>query len=246
MLKKQVRLIGGINFGDSNRIVMGFHPEEGLIKMVAHGIRKIPNKYGADLEFLNQVEVVLSQSSKKNTDLFTIKEHILLDSTHTLRQNAKLLMFWYYLVEFLMPFIKQTHTIQPVYDIFEATLQVSRTIKHDGYALIRSSQLNIIDSLGYLPDLTYCSKCQQQFKDQVWVSHDMGWFVCSFCKQEKTDIPLPKTTWQVLVRFVEEPLDQFIDMNIDKTMRGDLNLVFNRIVYSLLGKPLSTEKLLKA
>jgi DNA repair protein RecO len=232
--------------GDSNKIVTGFSSQLGIMKMVVYGLRKSPNRYGADFELLNTCEVVLTKSKRSTSDLLTLKEHQLIQSAHACRENTAYLMFWYYLVEFLYPFLNNIHEPEPIYRLLNIAIHDTKPLNHDGYALIRGIQIQLLDILGYLPPLDQCSSCHTALTiPPIWVTYNPGWFRCNACAEKQNDYPLEKIHHATLIRLHQEPNTTLVSLMISPEERAHLNIVFNRITYSILGKRLKTETLLK-
>ncbi|MDA1168988.1 MAG: recombination protein O N-terminal domain-containing protein [bacterium] len=144
------------NSGEADRIVTFFTKEEGLIRVIAKGVRKIPSARGGHLEPCTRVSVALHESRARISGEVGIyagkietEEYF-----HTLREDADAFSR-------ACGHIRLFHTLfeagQAAPDIFDALLQAWRvypTLSHARRIVMDASlSLRMIHHAGIVPDM---------------------------------------------------------------------------------------------
>ena len=83
--KSQVVVLRSIRYGEADRILHLYSAEQGRIGAIAKGVRKTKSRFGARLEPLSHVELMLHDGAG---ELHTITGVELLRSHHTIREDA--------------------------------------------------------------------------------------------------------------------------------------------------------------
>jgi len=242
-------VLTGFPFGESHKIYNFLSIEHGIIKIVAHGARKVGGKFGSSLELFNELELVIT--GNKSTDLYNISEVTLILSSHNIRQKLYTLNWFYYLSEFVSSWVS-THSISA--NLYNYLRNIIFLIgEHSDIALIciRSFQLKLLFELGFTTDIKHCALCTSELSNDIYLTKRHGLFICNKCKSHN-DISLSNSTLSEIRSLLNLSFDDFIldtnDINIYNVSISNetiliLSNIFSIINYTVLDKKLKTDSL---
>ena len=129
------------NFGEADKIVTIFTKEEGKIKVLAKGIRRLKSHRAPHLELFNLVELVLHNGKTFSTvtEAKTVADH------SVLKANLKITGFLFYLSEFLDKILPEH---QPHPDVFIGLLAALPSLDE---SKVKTFIVESMWNLGYLP-----------------------------------------------------------------------------------------------
>jgi len=133
------------NFGEADKIVTIFTREEGKIKVLAKGIRRLKSHRAPHLELFNLVELVVSDGKTFSTvtEAKTIANHSILKS------DLKITGFLFYLSEFLDKILPEH---QPHPEVFAGLLA---SLPELSESKVKTFIVESMWNLGYLPKGEY-------------------------------------------------------------------------------------------
>ena len=169
------------NLSESDKIVVMYSKENGLIKCVAKGCKKPKSKLGARMDLLVANQLMLYKG--KNLD--TICEAKSLNTFKNSRQNIDKLLYSTYVSEIVNNFgMENDPNSNEVYDLLYKTLDKianSRDKKEILIGVIKF-QLKIMEITGFGIELDSCLCCREQILDKnMYFSSKMGGVICEEC-----------------------------------------------------------------
>ena len=181
--KTEAVVLRSFRFGEADRVLHLYTLERGRVGAVAKGIRKTKSRFGARLEPLSHVELMLHQGSG---ELQTVTGVELVRSHHETREQQYRLAVGSLGAETMLRlFTEQEANPQA----FEAVVRFLDLL--DGLApldarpaldpLGLSFQLKLLWLSGYLPHLTSCAECGADAEALVGYSAKAGGAVCRAC-----------------------------------------------------------------
>lgn len=235
-LKTKALVLGGFPFGESHKVISFLTPYKGILKGVAHGVRKPTSKFGSSMEIFNELEIIL-HLSKKN-DLHSIKEHSVIKSRHEIRENKNILGYLFYLSEFIKEFFRYTNESEYLYKLINIFLE--NTNEKDAYLLFRALLLKIIKESGFLGNLNQCSDCGN-INDELYISKLEGFFFCSKCRKNNFSKQISKGVLKLL-QILDTENDQILKrLKSTEAQKKEMDNIFNVLTNSILGKTLKSE-----
>jgi DNA repair protein RecO (recombination protein O) len=160
-LKTEAVVLRSLRFGEADRILHLYSEQRGRIGAIAKGIRKTSSRFGARLEPLSHVELLLHEGGG---ELHTVTGVELLHSHRGTREepyrlNVGLIGAEAVLRLFGEPEANQRafHALTRFLDLLEAAPAAATQPALDPLAL--SFQLKLLWLSGYLPHLTSCVEC---------------------------------------------------------------------------------------
>lgn len=169
------------NLSESDKIIVMYSKEKGLIKGVAKGCKKPKSKLGARMDLLMANQLMFYKG--KNLD--TICEAKSINTFKNNRQNIDKLMYSTYVSEVVNNFgVEDDPCSSEIYDLLYKTLEKIANAKDQKEVLIGviKFQLKIMEIAGFGVELDSCLCCREQIlaKD-MYFSSKMGGVICEEC-----------------------------------------------------------------
>jgi DNA repair protein RecO (recombination protein O) len=160
-LKTEAVVLRSFRLGEADRVLHLYTLERGRIGAVAKGIRKTKSRFGARLEPLSHVEVLVHEG---RGELGTITGVELLHSHRSARENPYRLGVGLIGAEAMLKLFGEQESNPRAFDALTRFLDLldeipSRSAKPALDPLALSFQLKLLWLAGYLPHLSSCAEC---------------------------------------------------------------------------------------
>ena len=176
-------VLRSFRFGEADRVLHLYTLERGRIGAVAKGIRKTKSRFGARLEPLSHVELMLHQGSG---ELQTVTGVELIRSHHESREQQYRLGVGLLGAEAMLRLFTEQETNPRAFqaltrflDLLDVLEPLATRTSLEPLAL--SFQLKLLWLSGYLPHLTSCADCGTESEPLVGYSAKAGGAVCGDC-----------------------------------------------------------------
>src|SRR3954467_11767386 len=187
--KTEAVVLRSFRFGEADRGLHLYTPERGRPRPAPRGIRKTKSRFGARLEPLSHVELMLHQGSG---ELQTVTGVELIQSHHTAREDPyRLKVGLNGLEAMLRLFTEQEGNVRAFHALVRfLELVDDLPAETDGARaaldpLALSFQLKLLWLSGYLPHVTSCANCGAE-EGLVGYSPRAGGAVCASCRDDAT------------------------------------------------------------
>jgi DNA repair protein RecO (recombination protein O) len=178
--KTEAIVLRSLRFGEADRILHLYTENRGRIGAIAKGVRKTKSRFGARLEPLSHVELMLHEGAG---ELQTITGVELLRSHHASREDGYRLNVGLIGAEAMLRLFGEPEANERAFgalarflDLLDETPAAATRPAVDPLAL--SFQLKLLWLSGYLPHLTSCVECGAE-NDLVGFSPRAGGAVCT-------------------------------------------------------------------
>lgn len=172
------------NLKDSDKIVVMYSKELGLIRGVAKGVKKPKSRLGARMDSLVANKVMLYKG--KNLD--TICQAEALNTFKDSRQDYDKLMYSSYISEIISIFgVEDDPSSKEVYDLFYKALdRISNAdSKKDVMIAVIKFQLKMMLIVGFGLEFDTCLCCREEIlNEDMYFSIRMGGVVCEECNKD--------------------------------------------------------------
>ncbi|MCQ2789558.1 MAG: DNA repair protein RecO [bacterium] len=172
------------NLSESDKIMVMYSKQHGLIKGVAKGCKKPKNKLGARMDLLVANTLMLS----KGRNLNTICEAKAVNTFKQTREDMDKLLYSTYISEIVNNFgVEGDPCAEEVYDILYKALDRISNAKETKEILISviKFQLKMMQIVGFGIELDTCLCCREQILDEnMFFSESMGGVICEECGKE--------------------------------------------------------------
>ena len=181
--KTQAVVLRSIRFGEADRVLHLYTLDHGRVGAVAKGVRKTKSRFGARLEPLSHVEIMLHRGSG---ELFTITGVELVRSHHATREDTYRLGVGLVGAEAVLRLFVEPERNDRAFGAVTRFLDLTDELEprpsarpaHDPLAL--SFQLKLLWLAGYLPHVESCAECGEG-SPLVAYSPRAGGAVCGSC-----------------------------------------------------------------
>ena len=172
------------NLKDSDKIVVMYSKDLGLIRGVAKGVKKPKSRLGARMDSLVANKVMLYKG--KNLD--TICQAEALNTFKDSRQDYDKLMYSSYISEIISIFgVEDDPSSKEVYDLFYKALdRISNAdSKKDVMIAVIKFQLKMMLIVGFGLEFDTCLCCREEIlNEDMYFSIQMGGVVCEECNKD--------------------------------------------------------------
>jgi DNA repair protein RecO (recombination protein O) len=207
-LKTEGVVLRSMRLGEADRVLHLYTLDRGRVGAVAKGVRKTKSRFGARLEPLSHVELLLHQGQ---SDLQTITGVHLLDAHHHAREDYYRLSVGLIGAEAMLRLFSEQEANERAFLALTRFLEALDTTPHaaerpalDPLAL--SFQLKLLWLSGYLPHLTSCAECGAEDATLVGYSPRAGGAVCRACAAQSEALALSPDGIRAIETLLASPL----------------------------------------
>lgn len=172
-------VLGGVSFGESDKILNIFTLEKGVVSAKIKSVKKA----GAKLKFAAEpfcfAEFLFSKTQEKRTVIGAS----LIDSFYPIRADIKR----YYAGATVLEFIKRFYRESTIDE--QEFFYCVNALKYIAYAdnpisTLISFFINSLRTVGYSLSLPECFCCQKEIEGRVFFDYRSGAFLCEECREE--------------------------------------------------------------
>ncbi|HSB10990.1 MAG TPA: DNA repair protein RecO [Blastocatellia bacterium] len=157
---------------EADKICVFFTREQGKIRGVAHGARKIRSRFGSSLEPFT--EVTLGYFQKEGRELISISTCDIVRS-HFERgaRDVETASAFSYMAELLTEFLPEHEANEKIYRLVLATLEAIEA-HPDVSQILRYFETWLLKLVGFFPDTSNCAGCDEQIPsgETVYLASD--------------------------------------------------------------------------
>jgi DNA repair protein RecO (recombination protein O) len=178
-------ILRSLRFGEADRVLHVYTLDRGRVGAVAKGVRRTKSRFGARLEPLSHVELMLHQGSG---ELHTVTGVELIRPHHSAREDGYRLAVGLVGAEAMLRLFSEQECNARAFEALTRFLDLLDELAHAEGArpaldpLALSFQLKLLWVAGYLPHLTSCANCGRE-DDLVGYSPRAGGAVCRTCAE---------------------------------------------------------------
>lgn len=176
LYKEQGIVIRTMKLGEADRIVTIMTQGSGKVRAVAKGIRKTTSRFGARLEPLTQVAVLVYRGRGA---LDTVSQADIVATFRPVREDLSSLAAAQAMAE-IVDRVAEEHERNPrLYALFVAGLSALEARDGDPELVAQSFLLKVLSLVGYHPSLEGCAQCGS--RDVERFASTQGGAVCGRC-----------------------------------------------------------------
>jgi DNA repair protein RecO (recombination protein O) len=181
--KTEAVVLRSFRFGEADRVLHLYTLDRGRVGALAKGVRKTKSRFGARLEPLSHVELMLHQGSG---ELQTVTGVELVRSHHAAREQQYRLGIGLVGAEAMLRLFTEQESNPRAFQALTRFLDLldevpPATTRPSLDPLALSFQLKLLWLSGYLPHLTGCAECGSETQPLVGYSPKAGGAVCRGC-----------------------------------------------------------------
>jgi len=206
--KTEAVVLRSFRLGEADRVLHLYTLARGRVGAVAKGIRKTKSRFGARLEPLSHVEVMLHEGSGEPQTVTGVE---LLDSHHAAREQRYRLGAGLVGAEAMLRLFTEQEANPRAFQALTRFLDLLDELPpHDSRPaldpLALAFQLKLLWLSGYLPHLTSCAECGADDTALVGYSPRAGGAVCGACAGRAEAIGLSGDGIRYIEALLQAPL----------------------------------------
>lgn len=171
------------NLSESDKIILMYSKEKGLIRGVAKGIKKTKSKLGARMDLLVANSVMLH----KGKNLNTICQAECINTFKQTRTDLDKIFYSMYITEVISNFgIEEDPCSEKVYNLLYKTLETVSQAENKTEILLAviKFQLKIMTETGFSVEFDKCLHCGKTVENEtLYFISDLGGIICEDCAQ---------------------------------------------------------------
>lgn len=177
--------------GESDKVLVMFSAELGLVKAVAKGARSTKAKMAGKSEALCVNKLLIARGKS----LDTISQAESIETYPLLRTDLKRLTTGFYLAELTQAFAQGLEEESSAYfDLLNKALKLLEDKENNPVLLRLQMEMCLLNLLGLKPELNVCVNCRQtmtEYSIEAFLSQ-LGGVGCKTCMQSQTTLPMIK------------------------------------------------------
>ena len=199
-------MLRSIRFSEADCVLHLYTLERGRVGAIAKGVRKTRSRFGARLEPLSHVELLLHEG---RGELMTVRGAELVSSHERSRADAYRLAVGHIGLEAMLRLFVETEAQPPAFHALARFLELLDGVEVELPAqpglepLALSFQLKLLWLAGYLPHLAGCAACGEA-KPLIGFSARAGGAVCRECGADA--VPVSEAGFVGIRTLLERPL----------------------------------------
>ena len=180
LVKDRAIILSTRPFGESDKIVRFFTVTSGKLSGIAKGAKKSQKRFMNTLEPFNQVRIEYFE--KATSTLVRIENADLEESNGGLEVNLKRICVASFFTEFVDKLTKEKQKNEHLFDTLRTILKSLKTIEFTVTDILYY-ELQMLEHLGYLPNLATCVHCGKDLADaeKLYFSRERGGTLCPGC-----------------------------------------------------------------
>ncbi|NQT74086.1 MAG: DNA repair protein RecO [Chloroflexi bacterium] len=175
--KTEAIVLKHIDLGEADRILTLYTPNQGKLRAVARGVRRMKSRLGGHVEPLINCSLMLSHGRA----LEVVSQGQTIESFLPIRNDLKLTVQALYLVELTDAFTSERIENYSVYKLLLDSLRLLAKVRN-AEILFRYFELQLLGYVGYEPQLYKCLNCKATIEPvQNFFSTSGGGILCPNC-----------------------------------------------------------------
>lgn len=242
-LRVEAVVLRHMDWGEADRLLTLFSREAGKLRAVAKGVRKVRSRKAGHLEPFTRVKLMLA----RGRDLWIVTQAEAIDAYQPLHDNLEKIGHASYVIEVLDRFTYEEGASLPLYLLLVDALE-RIAVLDDPYLAIRFYEIQILDLLGYRPEMAKCVVCGKTIQPQdQFFSAQLGGAVCPLCGlYEPSAQPVSLETLKTLRHLQRSSYAQASRARIPPAVRGELEALLQHNLTYLLERALNTPAFIRA
>jgi DNA repair protein RecO (recombination protein O) len=168
------------DWGEADRLLWLFTREQGKVRAIGKGIRKLRSRKAGHLEPLTRSNLLLA----RGREMLIVTQAETIEAFLPLRENLKLWEYACHVVELLDRFTYEEGEDRLLYRLLAETLGRLAT-EPDPDLVLHYYEIRLLDHLGFRPQLFQCASCGKEIKaEDQYFSAQHGGVLCPDCGRD--------------------------------------------------------------
>ncbi len=234
------------SLAEADKIVVLLTQNEGLVRGVAKGAKRLKSRFGGGLEPFSVINVTYFQ--KEERELVSISQVELVKSYFESASDPQFLQKFSYLADLLTGFAPPHDPNENLYRMAKVCLETAAEVPESLESVALYFELWILRLGGYLPDWYQCENCRKVLNKSDSAALQINFhIVCGLCRKTANNRLIAPEQRQIFMtaqkfsplKFAEYAGNHPNDVRV-------VSSVLRRLISNILGKETVGEKILAA
>lgn len=241
-LKVEAVILRHSDYGEADRLLTIFTREQGKLRAIAKGVRKMQSRKAGHLEPFTQSALMLAQGH----DLWIVTQAEAIESFQPLREDLTRIGYAGYVVELLDRFTYEEGQNWQLYNLVVATLGRLAT-ESDPFVPIHYYEMRLLELLGFRPMLFECALCSKTIlAEDQYFSAERGGVLCPNCGLQVNEArPVSMDALRYLRHFQRSPYQDAKRADPGKYTREEVEALLNYYLTYLLERTLNAPEFIR-
>lgn len=230
------------DWGEADRLLVLYTREQGKLRAVAKGVRRVHSRKAGHLEPFTRVVLMLA----RGRELWIVTQADTVEAYLPLREDLERIGLASYVVELLDRFTYEEGANRPLYQLLVETL-TRLCEQEDPFLAVRYYEIRLLDLLGFRPELINCVNCGELIQPQnQYFSALLGGALCPRCgPQEPTSRPVSVAALKYLRHLQRSSFSEAGRAQISAAVRLEMENLLQYYLTYLLERALNSPAFLR-
>lgn len=222
--------------GEADRLLVLCTPK-GKRHVIAKGVRKTTSRLAGHIELFTHTTLLLAQG--RNLDVVTQSQTV--QNFATLRHDLHRLGCAYYAAELYESFTQDAEENMSLFSFMIETFEALNTTNQPDLVL-RTFELQLLDTTGYRPHMYRCALCQEQLTEQAnRFSPSSGGVLCpNHTHIDRQALPMSLDSFKVIRYLQRHGLEALAQKTIPAAVRREVEHLLRSYIYHVLEHSLNS------
>ena len=242
-LRMEAVVLRHSNWGEADRLLVLFTREQGKLRAIAKGVRKMRSRKAGHLEPFTRVMLLLS----RGRDLWIVTQAETIESYLPIRADLERTGYAAYVVELLDRFGYEEGENRALYRLLINTLERIAE-EEDIFPAVRHYEIRMLDLLGFRPELLNCLGCGAEIKpEDQYFSGGQGGVLCPRCgSKDPAARPISMLALKFLRHYQRSSYAEARRARIAPAVRREMEAIMQYYLTYQLERKLNTPNFLRS
>lgn len=234
------------SLAEADKIVVLLTQNEGLVRGVAKGAKRLKSRFGGGLEPFSVINLTYFQ--KEERELVSISQIELVRSYFESASDPQFLQKFAYLADLLTEFAPPHDPNETLYRMAKVCLETAAEVPESLESVALYFELWILRLGGYLPDWNKCDECNRQLNFEESAGLQINFhLLCQACQKSRRNWQISSQQRRIFIAAQKSSPGKFIELteNQAEDVR-EVSSILRRLISNVLGKESVGEKILTA
>lgn len=227
---------------EADKIVVLLTKNEGLVRGVARGAKRLKSRFGGGLEVFSIVQIAYFQ--KEDRELVSIRNIELIKSYFEKAGNPSFFKNFAYLTELLGEFAPPHDPNERLYRMARVCLDTADNNEASLRSIVVYFELWVLKLGGYLPDWSRCQNCKKELNEYEKTGLQINFhLICQVCQKSRNNWVVTSEQREIFIGAQQLSPARFVEFteNNDKDVR-EISIILRRIISNVLGRNMGSNK----
>ncbi|MDQ3180941.1 MAG: DNA repair protein RecO [Acidobacteriota bacterium] len=239
-------ILKSYSLAEADKIVVLLTRNEGLVRGVAKGAKRLKSIFGGGLEPFSIVQISYYQKEEK--ELVSIRQLELIKSYFDNASELQFLQKFSYLADLLIEFAPPHDPNERLYRMTKVCLETAALNADSLESIVVYFELWVLRLGGYLPNWNNCDKCKRELEQNENSVLQINFHLfCRHCQKSRNNWIISPEQRQIFINAQKNSPTKFLEFAQNhKADVKEVSFILRRIISHILGKETVGEKILMA